>query len=94
LWLDKLAFEFAAGVNGVNNVKTINAFPNPTTDRLNIEMNAGEYTNANVYDMTGRLVNTLAVEGTSVNVSTLNDGQYLIEMSNEKGRVRLTFSKQ
>lgn len=94
LWLDDLSFEFGAGVNGLNNVKTINAYPNPATDVLNIEMNAGDYTMANVYDMTGRLVNTLAIEGTSVNVSSLNDGQYVMEMSNNNGRVRLIFAKQ
>jgi hypothetical protein len=94
LWLDDMAFEFGAGVNDLNNVKTINAYPNPATDVLNIEMNAGDYTKALVYDMTGRLVNTLAIEGTSVNVSALNEGQYVMEMRNNNGRVRLIFAKQ
>jgi len=94
LWLDDMAFEFGASVEGINKVKSINAYPNPANDRLVIEAAADEYTEARVFDMTGRLVNTLAIENNGVNVSTLTNGNYVLEVTGRNGVARTAFSKQ
>jgi len=47
-----------------------------------------------VYDMTGRLVNTLTLQGNAVDVSALNNGQYVVELRNRDGVLRSTFAKQ
>ncbi|HZG01292.1 MAG TPA: PCMD domain-containing protein [Chitinophagales bacterium] len=94
LWLDDLALEFGASVEGINNVKSINAYPNPANDRLVIEAAADEYTEARVFDMTGRLVNTLPIENNGVNVSTLTSGNYVLEVTGRNGVARTAFSKQ
>jgi hypothetical protein len=58
---------------------SITMFPNPTTDVLNIELNAVEATNAlvKVYDLTGRLMQTVQSNiNVGVNQITLNMSEY------------------
>jgi hypothetical protein len=93
LYLDDLQLQFAAGVNSTV-TKAIHIYPNPATDRLMITNVSGQYDNARIFDMTGRLIDQIKIEANSIDVSALNNGQYIIEIKNENGVARTTFAKQ
>jgi len=94
LWLDDLLFQFGAGIDNVGSAMPVNVYPNPAQNRLMLDVVPGQYSNASVYDMTGRLVNTLTLQGNAVDVSALNNGQYVVELRNRDGVLRSTFAKQ
>lgn len=93
LFVDDLLFQYGASINEVT-ASSINVYPNPATDRLIMDVIPGEHSIANIYDMTGRLVNKLNVTGNSIDVSVLNNGQYILELRNDNGMSRSTFAKQ
>jgi hypothetical protein len=94
LWLDDVNLEFSASVENPNTDATLHLYPNPVQSKLNFSGNAGQYTTANVFDMTGRLVSTFTVSGNSVDVSSLNPGQYIVEMRGTGQTIRSAIAKQ
>jgi type IX secretion system substrate protein/GEVED domain-containing protein len=79
-----------AGINqvkGVTNQVTI--YPNPTNESLTLFLSKEDgMANVNVYDITGRLViqpTTLNAQHPTIDVSSLNDGVYFIEITTHKG---------
>jgi hypothetical protein len=77
-----------AGCNAVCNttditetISSLSIYPNPVKDALNIE---GNYTSVDVLDILGNLV--LSSKATkSINVSTLADGIYMLNIKTENG---------
>ena len=69
-------------------------YPNPTTDVLNIESKnglvAGEI---RITDMTGKVVN-VQKDATTVNVSNLASGTYLIDITTNEGKASSKFIKK
>jgi len=72
------------------NPSSISAYPNPATDQLNIDLSAVDMrgdVHFNVYDMNGKLVLTDAQEANTImklGVSTLQNGYYTLQISNDK----------
>lgn len=61
-------------------------FPNPVKDVLNINYDKA-INQIDVYDVNGKLVKTLTTVGSSINVSDLSDGIYMLNMQTEEGLV-------
>lgn len=55
-------------------------YPNPVKDVLNIQ-SKHEIVKAEIYDTTGRILNSASVKGNSINVSELTKGNYIIKLS-------------
>ena len=74
--------------------ENFNVYPNPTTDILNIVskngLTAGEI---KVTDMTGKVVRTLK-NSTTLNVSDLASGTYLIDITTNGGKASSKFVKK
>lgn len=70
----------AVNINEVNNAN-INLYPNPTTGMVNIE--AENFMNATVIDMTGRVVMT--TEATTFDISNLTNGVYMVRINTTNG---------
>jgi len=74
--------------------ENFNMYPNPTTDVLNIESKNG--LNANeikITDMTGKVVK-VQKDATSINVSDLSAGTYLIDITTNEGKATSKFIKK
>lgn len=84
-----------SGVNKINSFDNVSVYPNPTSDQLNIRINAKNPTNASltILDYTGKVVRTLnnnqvinnGSNNMSFDVSTLTNGMYLIKIENKEG---------
>ena len=79
--------------NSANNTEElgrtlINIYPIPTTYNLNIEANSTDLTTYKMYDMLGNFVleNTFT-KNTQIDLSQLEKGSYLLNITTEKGRV-------
>ncbi len=74
--------------------ENFNIYPNPTTDVLNISskngLNASE---VRITDMTGKVVRTQK-DATTVNVSDLSAGTYLIDITTKEGKATSKFIKK
>lgn len=74
-----------AGVNDLNTVK-VQAYPNPVINQLNLtaDQNLRE---ASIFNAAGQLVQTAKLSGksSSVNVSALKAGVYVVQIKTEKG---------
>ena len=69
-----------AGISTLSNVE-LNVYPNPTTGIVNIEAEGIE--NVEVMDMTGRTVMT--ANGSTVDMSALNNGVYMLRVNTVNG---------
>jgi len=69
-------------------------FPNPAMDRLNLSgtMNGG-IGNVEVVDLTGRVVLTARANTSTIDISALAAGQYMLRVRNSGGVVEERFSK-
>ncbi|MBO7572712.1 MAG: T9SS type A sorting domain-containing protein [Bacteroidales bacterium] len=74
-------FVEASGINGVS------VFPNPVSDRLYIAGGEMRFAALEIYDMTGRLVMSEDNPMMSVDVSSLEAGQYVVRLSTEDGKI-------
>src|SRR5690606_34256647 len=74
--------------------ENFNIYPNPVTDVLNIEskngLNASEI---KITDMTGKVVK-VQKDATSINVSNLSAGTYLIDITTNEGKATSKFIKK
>ncbi len=70
----------SVGIDNVVNAN-INLYPNPTTGMVNIE--AENFMNATVIDMTGRVVMT--TEATTFDISNLTKGVYMVRINTANG---------
>ena len=72
---------------------TIKLFPNPVSDYLYI---TSEYTieTITIYDLTGKVVKQVKQPGTSVNLSDLAAGYYMLKVTTEQGDTMHKFVKE
>jgi len=74
----------SAGIDYKNNLNEINIYPNPATNKINIEFS---YQNQSAilkfYDLTGNIVLQKQIEGAEnvVDISLLTRGVYIVEIS-------------
>jgi photosystem II stability/assembly factor-like uncharacterized protein len=89
------------GINEIGLNMDIHTYPNPTSGVLNIKIlsEGTETMNYNLMDATGRIVRSgkwnLSASSSliTLNLSTLTDGIYLLEISTDKGKTVLRISK-
>ncbi len=87
LVLDALAFSGYMGVNEYQNIVKFNTYPNPAGSVLNINTDAKKVEMLNVYDITGKVVQTLNItaDHTVVNTESFNAGMYFYCATNKAG---------
>lgn len=76
----------------VNTKNDFGIYPNPVKDMLYIQ-SKDEVIKAEIYDASGRILNTTAVKNNAVDVSGLNKGNYIIRVSTKNKTVTLKFIK-
>jgi hypothetical protein len=77
--------KFIAGSN-------IQVYPNPASNNLNVTVN--KLTDYKVVDLTGRIVLSGKIERNNIEISSLNNGIYILQLSTEAGLVSTRFTKQ
>ncbi len=77
------------------NLDDFTFFPNPAKDVLSVEAKSGSFFIAEVYDITGKLLITkdIATNKTELDIATLSDGIYILQLITEKGIERRKFIK-
>ncbi len=78
----------------INNV--LQVFPNPVSNVINISCANGFINDLKLYDSSGRLLISRAVNGSSVSINTtgFNEGLYIIIADTDQGLLKSTFIKQ
>jgi hypothetical protein len=83
LWIDNISLNYALGVkqNLLSTLKA-KAYPNPSTDVLNLELNEHFAGKVMVYNSLGSLVMEENINGTQsqLNTSTLASGNYIYKL--------------
>lgn len=75
----------AAGLNEWQNEKTITAYPNPATDKIQLDDYQGE---VEIYNTYGQLLKNTTIEmGESIDISDLPSGVLMIKLTNGVTRV-------
>lgn len=82
----------SGGVTSVNTKPTpnidITVFPNPTKNSVNLKYSQEiEIYEIQMIDITGRIINSLSAETSTIDVGNLNSGNYLLRMTTNKGLV-------
>jgi ELWxxDGT repeat protein len=84
---------YAAGVDEMAIHHSLNVYPNPASEILNIELDGGSLTKIVIYTIFGKEILSVA-SGQNIDVSNLNQGQYLIEITvDNKTKLVSKFSK-
>ena len=75
-----------AGLKEINNNSSINIYPNPTKDYLNIELNNETKGNVIISNQLGQVVKEMNIDGKEllIDVEDLTSGVYFINVSNQK----------
>ena len=100
-WSDTI-MATAQGLGGIDDylLSSINLYPNPANDVVNVEcrMQNAEYEveAVEVYDVYGKLVNTVVVNENPIriNISNLADGMYFVRVTTDAGAVTKRFMKK
>ena len=100
-WSDTI-MATAQGYGGIDDylLSSINLYPNPANDVVNVEcrMQNAEYEveAVEVYDVYGKLVNTVVVNENPIriNISNLADDMYFVRVTTDAGAVTKTFVKR
>ena len=87
LW-DNLYFSIPTGIDE-NLISQLQVYPNPAIDVINI-VNYNELTNINIYSLTGNLVYSSKEVASTIVVSELKPGTYLISATDFNGRINRT----
>ncbi|MFP3593667.1 T9SS type A sorting domain-containing protein [Chryseobacterium sp. SIMBA_038] len=74
------------------NKDVFSIYPNPVKDILSIKSDK-EIVKAEIYDTTGRIINSSGVKNNSINVSELPKGNYIIKLSTKDKAVTQKFIK-
>jgi len=77
---------------------TLNLYPNPASDIINFELNnsSDKEMKADIYDIQGRLIETIniAINETTIDISKLENGIYVLVLSNEENTYTKKFIKE
>lgn len=66
-----------------NTLESFNVFPNPATDNVTLQIDQ-QIHQGEIYDMTGRMAQTIQPTSKTINVSQLAPGQYVIKVRSDK----------
>lgn len=88
------AISAIADTNSNEILTTVSLYPNPTKDVLNIETNSATKLNYSVINYLGQVVKSGSIENSSINVSNLNAGIYILQVNNGQKSVTKKFIKE
>ena len=91
----EIRFEKALGINDFF-TENIKIYPNPATNRLTIlGINSEEISSINIYSVTGKLIKaTMPNAINEINISSINNGIYFIEINSNNGKTIKKFIKE
>jgi len=92
VYIDDVRLPFKTSVltttNEVSESKPILMYPNPATNSVNLDISPNvKVRSINVYDITGRTLNTQSSGFETVDISNFSPGVYIMEISLENGKV-------
>jgi hypothetical protein len=77
------------GINKINDDDSVNVFPNPFSDKLNITTSKNELSEIIIYDITSRKIMLQKFTGSaSLNTEPLTKGIYIYEVRNNNGVIK------
>ena len=83
---------------GIDNylLNSISLYPNPAKEYIDVRVDEFNVTNMEVYDVYGKLINTVNVidNPTRINVSNLASGMYFVRVTTEQGVATKSFVKK
>ena len=84
----KVDLEFTSAATPTLDLANLSVYPNPVTDRLNIDYNEN-ISNLTVYDLSGRSVKSFTTNNSnnSIDVSDLKSGIYMLRIETENKKV-------
>ena len=83
----------SVGIAEAHNAKNFSIYPNPANDQLWIQW-SGNTAQLNIYALSGQLVYSTTYKGESVDISQLETGIYLVQLSGEEGAYTTKLIKQ
>jgi len=94
VFIDDVSLSTSVGVYEESNNALINIYPNPATDNITIE--TAEKASIEILNIAGQIIKTIntAVKQTSIDVSDLASGVYIIKAKTEKGVAVRKFVKE
>ncbi|MBK6988036.1 MAG: T9SS type A sorting domain-containing protein [Bacteroidetes bacterium] len=83
------------GVDEMGIDDLIEIFPNPTTDKLTIEINSSYIQKISICNLTGKLIKTISCNNSNleIDVSNLSPGIYFLNGTSDQGTFRKRFVK-
>ncbi len=94
--IDDLSIAMPTTINALPAQSLAKVYPNPATDRLFVEVNDPAIKQASVFDVTGKLIATQEVTGSSLsfNTATFANGIYLLKLEGPSGNATVRFVKR
>lgn len=90
-WVKVYQIENSAGVDESLNIFKVDVYPNPTNDVLHIQINKPDDYKVLITEMSGKtVVDTMLNQSSAIDISNLNEGMYIVLVSNGK----ITVSKK
>jgi hypothetical protein len=79
----RMNFDPSASINEVANAFGLNVYPNPASDVINVTLNKEVSATITVLDVTGKVVKTSTINGTttSINTTGLSNGVYYVNIT-------------
>lgn len=79
----RMNFDPSASINEVANAFGLNVYPNPASDVINVTLNKEVAASITVVDVTGKVVKTSTINGTSASINTtgLSNGVYYVNIT-------------
>lgn len=96
LVIDDVWADINAGIFDTQSPFTYKMYPNPANNSLNLS-NISDVNKIEVYDVTGKLIRTIATEGVenvTIDVTDLNTGVYILNATNKTGVQTTKFIKK
>jgi len=97
-YVDSIPVNFIAkyalhtGINDLQTNNQLSVYPNPSANKLNIEISAGNIQKITIYDLTGKQIRTISCNTSKqeIDISTLSPGLYFLDAICDQ----LTFRKR
>ncbi|MBK8670982.1 MAG: T9SS type A sorting domain-containing protein, partial [Saprospiraceae bacterium] len=70
----------------------VHIYPNPVKDILNLDTHE-QWTKAEIYDISGRIIRSVSLDGSSIDVAGLESGTYFMRVKNGEKVGLLKFVK-
>jgi hypothetical protein len=89
--IDNFKYDFFTGINETNTNSTVKIYPNPSLNTINIDYNE-RYSIINIIDIHGKMV--LQSKQKTIDINSLENGIYIVQIETENGILNSKFVKQ